>query len=345
MWVYGGSAGGKRTGLLFCISRQEAGCGAGGVQVEKIETGEGQGPGDVMWHAAAVLFDRFLLVYGGRRAPARAGHSKVLHAFDTVTRRWVGVDVQGGEPPPRYRHTLTRIGAVGSSCDSQLLLALGGLPCGEGGGRDRGPIVLECSLQPDAGPLDDELEQADGGQGMRSVLKVAWHSVSAHDACNRPAEPSWISTLGRREREDADGEHRAGFDGWIGHTACEEVSSEGIRVVVYGGVACSVHGLVSAGQAHTGGERGRDGSAASLFVVRLSATPRPASAEGNLPPTKGQGWALEVAHVEPGPGGPAAGGSSVFGHAACVVQAESARRQPWLLVHGGTFVCMRECLL
>ena len=200
--------------------------------------------------------------------------------------------------------------------------------------------MLECSLQPDAGPLDDELEQADGGQGMRSVLKVAWHSVSAHDACNRPAEPSWISTLGRREREDADGEHRAGFDGWIGHTACEEVSSEGIRVVVYGGVACSVHGLVSACQAHTGGERGRDGSAASLFVVRLSATPRPASAEGNLPPTKGQGWALEVAHVEPGPGGPAAGGSSVFGHAACVVQAESARRQPWLLVHGGTFVCM-----
>ena len=108
--------------------------------------------------------------------------------------------------------------------------------------------------------------------------------------------------------------------------------------MVYGGVACSVHGLVSAGQ-------GRDGSAASLFVVRLSATPRPASAEGNLPPTKGQGWALEVAHVEPGPGGPAAGGSSVFGHAACVVQAESAHRQPWLLVHGGTFVCMRECLL
>ena len=175
MWVYGGSAGGKRTGLLFCMSRQEAGCGAGGVQVEKIETGEGQWPGDVMWHAAAVLFDRFLLVYGGRRAPARAGHSKVLHAFDTVTRRWVGVDVQGGEPPPRYRHTLTRIGAVGSSCDSQLLLALGGLPCGEGGGEIAARLCSSaaCSRMLDPSMMSSSRRTA----GKACVRSLRWHGT------------------------------------------------------------------------------------------------------------------------------------------------------------------------
>ena len=149
--------------------------------VEKIETGEGRGH-DVAARQPCPWtgFSSFTKAGVLRRGQA----PKVLHALDTAAAVG-GVDVQGGEPPPRYRHTLTRIGA-GLAGDSQpcsrLVVAQGE------GDRDRGPTVLECSLRRMLIPSI----MARAGDGGRACdrSKVAWHSVSAHDVCNRPAEPS-----------------------------------------------------------------------------------------------------------------------------------------------------------
>ena len=106
IWVYGGSSGGKRSNVLWRITHEcpeeeggallpgettrENGSGSdvrrGQFKVEEVNKdvmgdsqgggrtsinpgGREHGPGDLMWHAAAAVFDRFLIVYGGRRAP------------------------------------------------------------------------------------------------------------------------------------------------------------------------------------------------------------------------------------------------------------------------------------
>jgi len=133
----------------------EEGAGAG-------SDAQTRGPGDLVWHASASIFDRFVVTHGGRRSPpgaskARAGAEgdeagggaaegcsllRGLHVFDTQTRRWVPFQVgccNGGSrccSAARFRHTLTRIdgGEAGAFAqgEQQAAVARRGEPAGYG---------------------------------------------------------------------------------------------------------------------------------------------------------------------------------------------------------------------
>lgn len=157
VWVYGGSSCGRRQQSMWrvalsqgelllshlpqpaSVSAQEIACqgdvaGAregvgtwGGVGSHS--DAQTRGPGDLIWHASASIFDRFVVVHGGRRSPpgvskARAGAQgdtegcsllRALHVFDTQTRRWVPFEVgrcnEGSRccSAGRFRHTLTKM--------------------------------------------------------------------------------------------------------------------------------------------------------------------------------------------------------------------------------------------
>lgn len=309
------------------------------------EDGGGQvphGPGAVMWHAAASVFDRFLVIYGGRRVPPSALRSAPpppsscseercqgaasssrlsdhVHVFDTVARQWVASEIEGWSlaeteadcgPPPRFRHTLTRIGPVvssagGSSDKTQVLLVLGGMPSGSdahvGGATGAGmaPFAIVCTLK-QGHPCEDD-ERAGG-----CVLKLAFREVKIEDPSR-----SWIGALGRGEGicEEHEGTGRAdrGYHGWIGHTACmDELGA----VLVYGGTRCSWEGLLSPDQGRFSGQ--------DLLRLRLGH-----SEEGS------EALRLDVERLKlcgPGPG-------ECFAHSSCVLEGQGGRGH--LVVQGG----------
>ena len=337
VWVYGGSSGGKRSNTLWRISgkcdgeqspdtdgdqgftsaslSQHVLYGDCNVSVEEIVPqagqGEEQGPGDVMWHAAACIFDRFLIIDGGRRAPPRArgaaeksdqrcpenrSATSHVHVFDTVTRRWVPFLVESDADSiagtgPRFRHTLSPIGnatvsSEGSSAhfSQQVLLALGGLPskpgrsdenCGTGE-----PYAIVCTWKCSPSGIDasGETEEPVGGRNENAevgVLTLSWRKIRVNHRTN-----SWIGGSSN--------------EGWIGHS-CTEDSKGGL--LIYGGTLCALTGLRSCGSS----------PAYSQAMLQLQLNQREAD-----------DLIVDVSELMPGHGDDVPGAR--FGHAACVVK-------------------------
>ena len=356
IWIYGGSSGGKRSRTLWCISDKlhdaETGGKFGvtgaslppnalsnelsneqrglvhvmhGFRAEEVvqATGKGQeqGPGDVMWHAAASLFDRFLVIYGGRRAPPRGAAAEKpdsgipgcrsapshVHVFDTVTRRWVPFSVEGNadiivDPCPRFRHTLNPIGnatVLSTISSQQVLVVLGGMPSKLGGSNENcwavEPFAIVCTWQCSASGIGEsgQGEKLVDGQ-MRDenaevgVLKLAWRKIIVNDSTN-----SWIGSLGR------------GL-GWIGHS-CTEDSMGGL--LVYGGTHC----------AWTGPQSCVTSTSDLQAVLHL----RLRQDEADL--------MLDVSELMPGGSGDVP--VARFGHAACVLKSGEGKRD--FVIHGG----------
>jgi hypothetical protein len=291
--------------------------------VQTIGQGQEQGPGDVMWHAAASLFDRFLVIYGGRRAPPPVGGTAAekpdagipgcrsapshVHVFDTVTRRWVPFSVEGDAdiifaPCPRFRHTLNPIGnatVLSTISSQQVLLVLGGMPSKLGGSNENcgavEPFAIVCTWQcsaPGIGESGQGEKLVDGQMRDENaevgVLRLAWRKIRVNDSTN-----SWIGGLGR------------GL-GWIGHS-CTEDSMGGL--LVYGGTRC----------AWTGPQSCVTSTSDSQAVLHL----RLRQEEKDL--------TMDVSEFMPGGSDDDPGAR--FGHAACVVK--SAEGKSDFVIHGG----------
>ena len=103
--------------------------------------GHGAAPAARVWHAAAAVRERYMVIYGGRAGPCAALGD--VHVYDTATRRWHAAKPAGCAPPPRYRHALAPAGRLPNG--AEVLLVFGGSSGSGGSGDDDGLRLLPAA--------------------------------------------------------------------------------------------------------------------------------------------------------------------------------------------------------